>query len=265
MMNYAVMIGRILSITAFFLLFIYLFIIPVSADAGGYIVKPVPSGLNPEHLRELPLVPLCEQPFRALAINLTLFLSPLLIYPIEVFFSLKLFAWLGFRKIAKKNVLANSARSAIFHYIRETPGTDFSEISRETGITQNSLRYHLAVLRLMNKITLLETSRNARYFENSDAYPVREQMILKYLHNRPTRALLNLVKEDPNRTRSDLATAIGISGAGVNWHMQRLSDDGIIAIRREGKNTRYEINDDIIPYLEKYHSLYTDENADTMK
>lgn len=265
MMNYAVMIGKIISITAIFLLFILSLIILVSADNGGYEVRPASSDMIVGPPQEFSLIPLWENSPRTLVIFQALFLFPLFVYPIEVFFSLKLFAWLGFRKIAKKNVLANSARSTIFHYIRETPGTDFSEISRETGITQNSLRYHLAVLRLMNKITLLETSRNARYFENSDAYPVREQMILKYLHNRPTRALLNLVKEDPNRTRSDLATAIGISGAGVNWHMQRLSDDGIIAIRREGKNTRYEINDDIIPYLEKYHTLYTDENADTMK
>lgn len=259
------MIGRILSITAIFILLGLFLIIPVSADNAGYVVKPATPGMIPEHSRELTLVPLWEHPLRALVINLALFLSPLLAYSIELFFFLKLFTGLGFRRIAKKNVLDNSARSAIYHYIRETPGTDFSEISRETGIAQNSLRYHLAVLKLMNKVTLLETSRNARYFENSDAYPVMEQMVLKYLHNKPTRALLSLVREDPNRTRTDLATATGISGAGVNWQMQRLSDDGILAIRREGKNTRYEIRNDVVPYLEKYLPHYQDEKGENRK
>jgi len=185
--------------------------------------------------------------------------------PYPGIFSFKLFAWLGYRKIAKTNVLYNPAREVIYHYIRETPGTDLSGISRETGITRNSHRYHLAVLKLTNKVTLLETSRNARYFGNSDGYPAMEQMVLKYLHNKSTRALLNLVKEDPNRTRSDLANAVGISGAGVNWHMQRLSDDGILAIRRMGKNTRYEIRNDVVPYLEKYLPHYLDENGEVRK
>ena len=251
--------NHLLFISAFFLFLALTIPVPVSADAGGYIVEPATDDMITGPPQELTPVEVWELPPRVLAIYLALFISPFLVFPIELFFFLKLFAYLGYRKIAKKNVLDNPSRSVIFHYIRETPGTDFSEISRKTGVTSNSLRYHLAVLKLMNKVTMLETSRNTRYYENAGSYSVMEQKVLKYLHNRSTRSLLHLVKENPTFSRAQIEMAMGISGAGVNWHMQRLSDDGLLTIHKIGRNARYEINDDVIPHLEKYLPLYLDD------
>jgi len=234
------------------LIFSFSLLIPVSVYAEGYVVQPATPDMITGPSQELTPVSLWDHPPRVLAIYLVLFISPLLVFPIELVFFLKLFTYLGYRKIVKKNVLDNSSRSVIFHYIRESPGTDFTEISRETGVTPNSLRYHLAVLKLMNKVTMLETSRNTRYYENSGIYPEMEQKVLKYLHNKPTRTLLKLIKENPNLTRVQLESALGVSGAGVNWHMHRLSDDGILVIKKAGRNARYEINNEVLPYLEKH-------------
>jgi predicted transcriptional regulator len=110
----------------------------------------------------------------------------------------------------------------------------------------------------MNKVTMLETSRNTRYFENSGLYSAMERKVLKYLHNTPTRTLLQLLMVNPDLTRVQIEIALGISGAGVNWHMHRLSDDGLLVIRKVGRTARYELNSDIIPYLEKYLPLYQD-------
>ena len=145
---------------------------------------------------------------------LALSFSPVLLFPLELLFIAKLFAYLGFRRIQRKNLLDNPSRNEIFHYIRKSPGTDFTEISRNTGVSPNSLRYHLAVLKIMNKVTMLETTRNTRYFENSGVYPAMEQKVLKYLRNRPTRTLLTLIRNNPNLTRAQLKVALGISGAG---------------------------------------------------
>jgi len=165
----------------------------------------------------------------------------------------------GYRKIAKNNVLDNPSRSAIYQFIRKTPGTDFSEISRKTGVTPNSLRYHLAILKIMNKVTILKTTRNTRYFENSGSYSGTEQVVLKYLHNKPTRILLQLLMNNPYLTRAQIERTMGVSGAGVNWHMNRLSDDGLLTIRKDGRYARYEINAEVVPHLEKYLQLYSEE------
>ena len=227
-------------------------VISVSAGAGGYVLQPAMPEMITGPSQELTPVPLWQHPPRVLAIYLVLLLTPVLVFPVELFFLLKLIAGFGIRQIAQKNVLDNPSRSVIFHYIRESPGTDLAEISRETGITQTTLRYHLAVLKLMNKVTLLETNRNCRYYENSSRYPVMEQKVLKYLHNKPTRTLLQLIKENPDMNRIQLESALGVSGAGINWHMHRLSDDGLLAIRKSGRSARYEIPHEVLPVLEKY-------------
>jgi len=58
----------------------------------------------------------------------------------------------------------------------------------------------------------------------------------------------------PFRTlsRHELETALHISGAGINWHMHRLSGGGILTVRQDGRNARYELNPDVFPSLEKY-------------
>jgi DNA-binding transcriptional ArsR family regulator len=43
--------------------------------------------------------------------------------------------------------------------------------------------------------------------------------------------------------------------------MHRLSDDGILTIRKDGRIAQYELNSTVIPHLEKYLPLYLDETG----
>lgn len=225
---------------------------PVAGMTGGYVVEPLPPGADLGTPAETRLVPPSEYTLEDKARIFLFSNAPFLLWLLPLLFILKLCLYLGYRKIKKNNVLDTPPRSVIYHYIKESPGADFTEISRETGVKENSLRYHLAVLRLTNKVALLETSRNTRYYENSVSYPPMEQNVLKHLKNQQTRVLLGLVKENPGLSRLQLQMALGLSGSGVNWHVQRLSEDGILAVRKEGRNSRYELNRDAVPFLEKH-------------
>jgi len=230
-----------------------LIVSPAGALPGDYLVEPLPPGAemgtpaDTVKVEPPPLATPVDQ-FRLFALNN----FPNLLTILEILIIVKLGLYLGYRKLQKKNVLENSSRSVIYHYIQESPGADFTEISRETGVHENSLRYHLTVLKLMNKVSALETSRNTRYYENSEKYPVIEQKVIRYLRTDPARRLLLLLKENPRLSRHELETALHISGAAINWHMHRLSADGILAIRKDGRYARYELNPDVLPVLEKY-------------
>lgn len=230
-----------------------LMISPTAALSGDYIVEPLPPGAEMGTPADTVKV---EPPVPATPLDqvwlFTLNNFPDLLTILEILIIVKLGLYLGYRKLQKKNVLENSSRSVIYHYIQESPGADFTEISRETGVHENSLRYHLTVLKLMNKVSVLETSRNTRYYENSEKYPPLEQKVIRYLRTDPTRRLLLMVKENPGLSRHELETALHISGAGINWHMHRLSGDGILNVRKDGRNARYELNPDVLPILEKY-------------
>jgi predicted transcriptional regulator len=252
---------QVFFIAAIVLLFTVSSPVPVLAGRGGYTVEPATDDMFKGDPLETVQIEWWQVPPQILIMSWILIFCPFLSFPAELILFFKMFAYLGYRKIAQKNVLDNQSRDSIYHFIQKTPGTDFSEISRETGVSRNTLRYHLAILKLMNKVTVLNTSRNTRYFENSGRYSAMEKKVLKYLHNKPTRILLQLLTENPGLTRVQLETAVGISGAGVNWQMNRLSGDGLLQIKKAGRTARYELNTEAIPFLEKYLPWYAESSA----
>ena len=181
---------------------------------------------------------------------------PIFLFPLELICFFKLLLILGFHRLARITVLDNPTRMTVYCFIRNNPGTAFMDISRETCIRPGTLRYHLAVLALMNKITTLKTTRNTRYFENSGSYSPVEQKLLKYLNTDSARTILSLLLKNPALTRVQLEEAMGMSGAGVNWHMNRLSGDGLLVISKDGRNARYTLCPEVVPYLQKYMPDY---------
>lgn len=249
--------------TLFALGCLLLIVSPAGALPGDYLVEPLPPGAEMGPPADTVKV---EPPGPVTPVDQVWLFAlnnfPDLLTILEILIIVKLGLYLGYRKLQKKNVLENSSRSVIYHYIQESPGADFTEISRETGVHENSLRYHLTVLKVMNKVSVLETSRNTRYYENSEKYPPFEKKVIRYLRNDATRRLLLMVKENPGLSRHELETALHISGAGINWHMHRLSGDGILTVRKDGRYAKYELNPDVIPFLEK-HQKETDHEPDS--
>jgi len=219
----------------------------------GYMVTPATdediAGMTP---LETTRITFWELPPRLMLITVLQSISPVLIVPLGLFFFLQGLAFLGYRKITPGNVLGSPARSLIFEKIQANPGIYFNELSRETGLNRGSLRYHLALMRVTGKISTLAMEGNIRYFENSGRFSETEQKVLKYLRNDKERAIFAHLMDNPETTRGDLENLLGISGAAVTWHTNRLCDAGMLTVARSGKTARYLIDPDVRTYLEKY-------------
>jgi predicted transcriptional regulator len=227
---------------------------PVSANVGGYTVEPVTVGMDVGVPLETTQDTIWDLTPRDIATILALSLSPTLLFPVELFFLLKMFAYLGYRKIATRNALENDVRGSIYTCIRTNPGIHFNALSRETEIKPGTMKYHLSILKITNKIVFFETAGHTRYFENSGKYSPTEQKVLRFLRSKRECVILELLLMDPDMTRRDLEQRLNISGAAVSWHMSRLSDEGILVVRKIGRDARYEINPETRPYIEKYLS-----------
>ncbi|MCK9579778.1 MAG: winged helix-turn-helix transcriptional regulator [Methanoregula sp.] len=228
-------------------------------DLAGYTVEPAtPEDAANAVQLETTQIEFWQLPPRIMLMAIVCSFCPIFLFPLELIFFFKLLIILGFRKLARMNVLDNPTRMSVYCFIRNNPGTAFMDISRETRVGPGTLRYHLAVLKLMNKITVLEATRNTRYFENSGSYSVLEQKVLKHLNAATARNILELLFRNPNRTRGELEQTLGISGAGVNWHLHRLSYDGLLVISKDGRNARYTLCPEAVPFLQKYMPNYRD-------
>ena len=220
---------------------------------NGYVVRPATDADTRDATPlETVQVSFWELPPRIMISSVLISVCPLLVFPVEFFFFLKMFSYFGYRKLATANILDSRTRSLIYDAIRTNPGAHFNELARITDMKRTTVRYHLAFLILTGKVTALDTRGDTRYFENSGRYSATEQKVLRSLRNSREKQIFLCLMDQPAMTRKDLVERLGISGASVSWHTGRLSDDGLLTVTQVGKFTRYAISPEVRHSLEKF-------------
>ncbi|MDD1686632.1 winged helix-turn-helix transcriptional regulator [Methanoregula sp.] len=183
------------------------------------------------------------------SLPLWLMLAQLVLVPPEILVAIKLWAYMGIRRVSGGNVLDQDVRARIYGYICQNPGIHLRGLSTEMQVKLGTLRYHLSVLQHTHKIAVSGDNASIRFYENSGTYSTEEQQILKHLRNETTKKILGVLLDRPMVTRQDIADAVGVSGPSVSWHMKRLEEDHIVLSRREGRLTAYEIPGPVAGYL----------------
>ena len=223
-------------------------------EKSGYIVEPVTPGMDTGTPLETVPVEFWELPPDFILYILFLSASSYLGFPVELILSVKMYMLLGFRKISQKSVLSNKTRNTLYSCIRDNPGINFTDLMNSTGVNRGNIAYHINLLKMTGKITVLESSGNPRYYENSGVYSGTEKTVLKYIRNEKDCRIFRLLLEKPGMTRADIGDCLGQNPSTVSWRIKRLSDEELVRVRKDGRNVRYEINPEVHLHLEKYLS-----------
>ncbi len=157
------------------------------------------------------------------------------------FFPLSLLLFGGYRRISKNNVLEHDARQVIYEAVTGYPGIEARTLADTTGINENTLRYHLAMLVSTRKITCFIRPGVVRYFQNQNVYSPFEQVVFHYLRTDTPRWIIGLLANHPGQTRQQIADALGISGPSVTRQMERLIEDGIVDNLLPGRSNHYTL------------------------
>ncbi|MFA5332251.1 MAG: winged helix-turn-helix transcriptional regulator [Methanoregula sp.] len=244
-------------ISAVCLVFLF-FVVPMSGilNHGGYVVVPASEGDPTSPYTDTSgadrSVTFWELPPWVMLEYAACCVSPLLVYPLELLFVVKVFGCLGYRKITSATVFRNDTRTRVYETIAANPGIYFNEISRISGISRGTLRYHLGVLQVTGKIAVMKSGSDVRYFENSGKFSDADQKILAFLQNGKDRIICEYLIHNPASTRGDLEKVLGITGAAVTWRMNRLRDAGVLTVVKTGRLVRYTVNPDAIKACAKY-------------
>ena len=142
----------------------------VTASYGGYSVAPGEADAAQGQPQDPEPISFFDLSLREMLVAVALSFSPVLVYPVELFFSLKLFAALGYRKVGQNAILWNRNRREIFASIAANPGVRFTALERLTGIKEGTLKYHLLILETKRRIVSFGSGRSLRYFENNGRY-----------------------------------------------------------------------------------------------
>jgi predicted transcriptional regulator len=239
-------------VSALLLIFLTVALVsPVVALPQGYIVEPAFGSVGKAAPDVVPIT-FWNLTFREMVIIGALIISPAFVFPVELFFALKLLTCFGFRRIARSNILESTIRNTLYSLIRSRPGISFVELLQVTGISRGALTYHMTLMRFSGKIILLENHGITSYFENTGKYDQGEQKVLKYLRQDTDRQILVTLAASPMMSRRDFEHMLGISGPTITWHMKRLIDDGLLDIHKDGRFSRYELSAGTRSCLERF-------------
>jgi len=248
-----VMAGKRPLTLTFILIILAIYLIgSATAASGGYVVQPAPETDPDKETYDFTPISFWELSPRAMLIGIALCISPALIFPIELLFTLKIWIYLGCRRIAKHNVLDNTVRSGIFEHICNNPGITLSALARECTIGKGTQRYHLKMLQREHKIISVNKNGNIAYFENNGRYEEFQQTILMQLRSATVRHIYEILIRHPNVSRKEVAEYLGVSGSAVTWQMERLCADGTISATKSGKYVRYLLSPQAKEILQNY-------------
>ena len=225
-------------------LIISLFLVAVpsaAAGTGGYSAAPGLAGALPADLQDPVPVSFWDLTVREMLIAVSLSFCPVLVYPVEIFFFLKLMMAFGYRKVERNAILWNRNRQNIYDCITANPGVKFNALERLTGVKEGTLKYHVLVLGMKRRIISFGSGRSVRYFENNGRYSELEKKVFLHLQNPTTRRILEILASSPEVSRKEIAEVVGIAGPSISWHTKRLSGDGIITTCKKGRAVRYTL------------------------
>jgi predicted transcriptional regulator len=173
------------------------------------------------------------------------------------FMLLKIWFFLGFRRIEKKNVLDHDERNTLYQNIEEHPGVDLTRLVNMLGLNKETARYHIKMLSLNGKISGLIKQGIARYFPTREGISEYEKTVIHYLWIGTTKRILLLLLDSPGLTRQAIAENLGITGPSVSWQMQRLAEDGLVEIRSVGKFVMYFLTTDGVETLQSVKTRHS--------
>ena len=181
-------------------------------------------------------------PLKLILLDFVFMTAPLLFLPVQFLISVTVWLILGQRRIFKKNALEHDTRRAVYLCIQENPGINHASLSRGLGVNIGTLRYHLATLSETGQIVAERDHGFLRYYANGRAAREGEG----YPLNGTRKQILDLLAWDPGITRKEVASALGITGASVTWHMGLLIQSGAVRSEKDGRMVRYYPGRDIV-------------------
>ena len=156
---------------------------------------------------------------------------------------------LGFLGLGKiKNLLENANRRRVYEHLVANPGCTIAAVASELGMNIGTTNYHLNMLEKERKISLDRKGRNGKFvciYSNGLARDEQFKKINRYIRNQVSKDVLVVLFENPGITNKRLTEIFGLNKSTVSWHLDRLLTDGIVSVRKDGRNKLYFISDEV--------------------
>ncbi len=163
----------------------------------------------------------------------------------------------------EEEVLGLERRRAVYQFIRSHPGFHMRALEKRLNISLGDLRYHLDYLERKKLITSRSDGYRKTYFSVRDVRLQDRDMLALLRQRTPRKIVLHLLRKRMAGFE-DLCDALKVSKSTLSFHMKKLTDSGMIQVRKEERRSQYSLGreEDVARLLITYKKTFFDEAVD---
>ena len=167
-----------------------------------------------------------------------------------------------YTKLHKNKILDHFTRGRVYEYIRNNPGTHYSEIKRELELNNGSLTYHLHTLE-REELVKSRTSGRFKVFYPTGA-KIPKDMEPQIISIR--RQILDIIREEPGITQKELGLRLpNKKQRTISYHVKNMAREGVLDLKKDGRETKCFIAEKIVDVKrsDQTEDNYSDEEITT--
>lgn len=140
-----------------------------------------------------------------------------------------------YQRLQRDAALDNPVRARLYEVVARNPGITIQDAAEKVGIARTTASYHLRILGREGLVVERPARKSVHYYRNDGRLSDEDQLRLQALASDRTRHVAVLLLQRPGLQRSELARALSLSIATVNWHLRPLSERGLVREEARGR------------------------------
>lgn len=148
-----------------------------------------------------------------------------------------------FSRIKGDALLENPLRSRIVALVEAQPGIHYSDLVRKTGKGHGAVEHHIRKLVAGGLVRRIEAKGYTCFFPEG-ATDRRTMHAASVLKSPVARGLVAHLRETPGMSSADAARLLGVTPPTLHYHVQRLSEAGLVRSTSAGATRRLELTPD---------------------
>lgn len=142
-----------------------------------------------------------------------------------------------FSRLHRGELLDHPARAKLVQIVESQPGIHFHDLAGKAELANGTAVHHLRKLTDSGHLSARRTGRYTCYFPGGRVDP-HVAAAAPLLKSEGAKQVLEAVRAKPGMSNLEVAQATGLQPSTVNYHVQRLSQAGLVAALRDGRNVR---------------------------
>jgi predicted transcriptional regulator len=135
-----------------------------------------------------------------------------------------------------------SSRDTILRFVLRYPGVHEREIERRLSLSSKLATYHLDALEHEGLVTRVREAGFTRFVPTSGRKEDETEFVC-LMRRSVALHITILLLDEPEMAQGEIARRLKLAKASVSYHLAPLTRSGVLASRRDGRETHYKVSD----------------------